>query len=351
MRLPPRWLRRVVIDPLWVPLALAFVLIFAVVAALSAVLIPITPRRRVLRLSVLAGSYLVLDLGMLLGCTYLWCRHPWHRDAKRWTTSHVSLLRWTLRQLLAVSKRTLGFELEISPDASADEPQLPLEDRDPVLVLARHAGPGDSFSLVWLIIERYERCPRVVLKGALQWDPGLDLVLNRLSSCFLPSRSGAGDDATELIKHAALGLRGRDALLIFPEGGNWTPHRHRRAVKRLRRSGYGRAARAAEARPHVLPPRPAGTVACLVARPDLDVVVIAHSGLDDLVSPAAMWRALPLVARPMTTRAWRERAATVPRAPDDIYDWLDAQWQRVEHWVAAEAAPIRSAATDSVPEA
>jgi hypothetical protein len=30
--------------------------------------------------------------------------------------------------------------------------------------------------------------------------------------------------------------------------------------------------------PHVLPPRPAGVLACLAARPDLDVVVVAHTG-------------------------------------------------------------------------
>jgi 1-acyl-sn-glycerol-3-phosphate acyltransferase len=209
----------------------------------------------------------------------------------------------------------------------------PFGDDSPVVVLSRHAGPGDSFSLVWLIIDRYGRCPRVVLKEALQWDPGLDLVLNHLSSCFLPSRTGAGDDATDRIEKTARELRAGDALLIFPEGGNWTPHRHSRAVKRLRRAGHVRAARRAAARPNVLPPRPAGTIACLVARPDLDVVVVAHEGVDDLISPSTMWSALPLVNRPMTIHAWRENAENVPREPAAIVDWLDAEWQRVEKWI------------------
>jgi hypothetical protein len=68
-------------------------------------------------------------------------------------------------------------------------------------------------------------------------------------------------------------------------------------------------------------------------RPDLDVVVIAHTGLDELVSPATVWRALPLVDRPMAIRAWREPAADVPRDPDAAYDWLDHQWQRIERWI------------------
>jgi hypothetical protein len=178
MRLPPRWFRRVIIDPLWVPVGAALVLIFGLVAAICVLVVPLTSRRRVQRLAALAASYLLLDLAMLLGCALLWCRHPLRRqrDAARWTTSHIALLRWALRHLLSVSRRTMGFELA-PPDGD-----IPLDDDNPVVVLARHAGPGDSFSLVWLLIERYDRCPRVVLKAALQWDPGLDVILNRLSS-------------------------------------------------------------------------------------------------------------------------------------------------------------------------
>jgi hypothetical protein len=42
-------------------------------------------------------------------------------------------------------------------------------------VVARHAGPGDSFALVWLVLDRLRRTPRVVLKDVLLWDPGLDV--------------------------------------------------------------------------------------------------------------------------------------------------------------------------------
>lgn len=338
MRLPPKWLRRILVDPLWVVLALVLAALFGLVAVLSGLLSPLTPRRRVLRLSTLAASYLLLDLGMLLGCAWLWCRHPRRgtRNAADWSASHVALLKWTLRTLLSVSRWTLGFELSL-PDR-----RDPLDDDSPVVVLSRHAGPGDSCSLVWLIIDRYERCPRVVLKEALQWDPGLDLMLNHLSSCFLPSRTGAGDDATDRIDKAARELRAGDALLIFPEGGNWTPRRHSRAVTRLRRSGHVRAARRAAARPNVLPPRPAGTIACLVARPDLDVVVVAHQGVDDLISPATMWRALPLVDRPMTIHAWREQASTIPREPEAIVEWLDVEWQRVEKWIEQQKSVAKS---------
>jgi hypothetical protein len=36
----------------------------------------------------------------------------------------------------------------------------------------------------------------------------------------------------------AAGLDAGGALVIFPEGGNWTPLRWRRAIERLRRRGH-----------------------------------------------------------------------------------------------------------------
>jgi hypothetical protein len=90
--------------------------------------------------------------------------------------------------------------------------------------------------------------------------------------------------------------------------------------------------------PHVLPPRPAGVLACLAARPDLDVVVVAHTGLDDLVSPAQIWRAIPLTARPMTIRWWHEPAAAIPDDPDGRLQWLQVQWTILDSWIGARKA-------------
>jgi hypothetical protein len=61
-----------------------------------------------------------------------------------------------------------------------------------VIVLSRHAGPGDSFLLVHHLLSRYQRKPRIVMKAALQFDPGLDVVINRLPNAFVrPSASRA----------------------------------------------------------------------------------------------------------------------------------------------------------------
>ncbi|MGI8666449.1 MAG: hypothetical protein ACR2N4_10520, partial [Jatrophihabitans sp.] len=102
-------------------------------------------------------------------------------------------------------------------------------------------------------------------------------------------------------------------------------------------AGRRQAARHARANRHVLPPRPGGTLARLAARPDADVLVVAHTGLDPLVSPALMWRALPVTGRPMTIGWWLIPAAEVPRAEAGRLDWLTDQWRRMDDWVAERA--------------
>jgi 1-acyl-sn-glycerol-3-phosphate acyltransferase len=332
MKLPPAPVRRAVLCPLWVPVAAAVGLLLLAVTALGGLAWPVASKRWVPRLALLGAVYVTLDACLMLACTGVWLRHPVaaRRDQDRWVEAHLRLLRWTLRALRAAVGALLGFRVRVEePPDAAELPATPL------LVLARHAGPGDSFTLVDLLLSRYGRRPRIVLKEELQWDPGLDVLLNRLGACFL---APAGDDRTAQLASVARELRGRDAMLIFPEGRNWTPLRYRRALARLRREVGRRAATEAARNRHVLPPRPAGVQACLAARPDLDVVVVAHTGLEDLVSPALLWRALPLTDRPMTVRWWYEPAAKVPSDPDEQTQWLQVQWAIVDSWIDARQA-------------
>lgn len=331
MRPPPRLVRRVVVDPLFLLLFALLALALLGVIAVATLLAPLTPRRRVLGFARLVLAYVRLDTTLLLRSALLWLRSPGRvglAAERRWTEAHTRLLHDALERLLAVAGTTVGFTVEVD-EASP----LPPRGAHPLAVLARHAGPGDSFTLVWLIVHRLERTPRVVLKDVLLWDPGLDVVLTRLSCCFLSSRSGAGDDNTAAVAALAARLGPDDALLLFPEGGNWTPARHRRALRRLLRAGRRRAARRAAAMPHVLPPRPGGTAAVLTTRPDADVLVVAHGGLDGLTSPREVWSALPVDRTPMRVRWWHVPAAELPRTEDDVEAWLTGQWQQVSAWV------------------
>jgi 1-acyl-sn-glycerol-3-phosphate acyltransferase len=334
--------RRAVIDPLWLVLAVGLAAVLAGLAAIGLLVAPLARRRRLLRAAMLGLAYLRLDVTLLLGCLVLGLRAP--RPSRRgpeWADAHCRLLTWALEELRSAAAAWAGFEMVVETEP-ADEPP-----HGPAIVLARHAGVGDSFALVHLILTRYRRRPRVVLKSALQWDPGIDVILNRLSGCFLPSRSGTGDDLAERLAEVTGTMRDNDALLLFPEGRNWTPRRHRRATTRLRHAGRHRAARRAEAMPRVLPPRAAGTLACIGARPDAQVVVVAHTGLDRLVTPSAVWRALPLVRAPLRVAWWCVRPPRFDATADGAA-WLDDQWARVDAWIADHQV-AEARAPESVP--
>jgi 1-acyl-sn-glycerol-3-phosphate acyltransferase len=343
MRPPHRLVRRIVVDPLWVPVAAALAGLFLVAACASVVVAPLATRRRFARLALFGALYVLVDASLLVGCACLWLAHPVPaRRGERWADAHAALLRRALMLLVAAARPLFGFRVNVeelpAPESLAGRP---------VLVLARHGGPGDSFAIVELLLSRLHRRPVVVLKDVLQWDPGLDVVLSRMPACFLPAR-GSGRNLPGRIAAAARGLNERDAMLLFPEGGNWTPRRHRNALARLWARGRRSAAARAAANRHVLPPQPAGVLACLGARPDLEVVVVAHTGLEDLVSAADVWRALPVTGRPMVMRWWQLPAADLPVDPDTRADWLDVQWAVVDSWIDARKA-ARQRDSDGIP--
>jgi hypothetical protein len=147
-------------------------------------------------------------------------------------------------------------------------------------------------------------------------------------------RSGEGI-FVEQIARLAGGLDQAGALVIFPEGGNWTPARWRRGVERL--EGLGRPDLAARARdmPNLLPPRSGGVLAALSACPEADVIFVAHAGLDRLVSVADVWRSLPM-DQLIRARWWRVRATEVPRTADheQQLQWLYGWWERIDAWIS-----------------
>ncbi len=343
MRPPPTAVRRAVIDPLWPLIAAVLALAFLLVAAVSAVVAPLTRRRRALRFALLFSLYLSLDAALVVGCAALWLRYPWstRRDPATWSRRHEALLRTTLAVLLAAARRLLGFRVEVEEPPDLDQ----LSDR-PLLVLARHGGPGDSFALVEMLMSRYRRRPLIVLTERLRWDPGMDVVLGRLPSCFI--RRGCRDAITTRLTELARDMRPDDAILMFPEGGNWTPGRHRRAIARLTGAGRQRDAADAASNPNVLPPHATGVLACLTGRSDLNVAVVAHTGLEDLVSAASIWRAVP-VSDPMVIRWWYEPARALPRGAARRRDWLRLQWAIVDSWIDARKAARNSRRRGRVP--
>jgi 1-acyl-sn-glycerol-3-phosphate acyltransferase len=334
--LPSRWVRRLLLDPLvwffgfWL-LVLALPYLVLLLLVLSFVL---PGKWRLLRITGFAIVYLVLEVVLMPIALGAWVLAGFGRSLgePHWIEFHYRVLDYALRLLFWFGSRQ--FSLTVTTDG----PALPGDDNDPtttehpLLVLSRHGGPGDSFLLVHEILSWSGRRPRIVLKDTLQLDPMIDIYLNRVPTRFLDPRSMTQGASLAAIAELAATMRRNDALLIFPEGANVTPRRRLRAIERLRASGRMEAAQRAERIVHLMPPRPGGVHAALIANPDVHVVVVAHTGLDRLATVGDIWREVPM-AKALHLRWDAVPASEVPTSQDGIADWLLDEWEQMDAWV------------------
>ena len=213
----------------------------------------------------------------------------------------------------------------------------------PLLVCCRHAGPGDSFTLIYALMHWYDREPRVVLKDTLAWDPAIDVLLHRIPARFISPNPKEGAGVEDQIAELATGLDENDAFVIFPEGGNFTARRRERGIERLHKLGMHRMADRAEAMTNVLAPRPGGFLAALEAAPDADVVLVAHTGMDHLLTVGDIWRELPMDKR-LLMQWWQVPRDEIPQDREDQIEWLFGWWERIDLWInehRAEDLPVR----------
>ncbi|MEN3359199.1 MAG: hypothetical protein V7637_3181 [Mycobacteriales bacterium] len=336
---PPWWVRRLVLAPAVIALAAVAVATLPLWVLLSVLASPLAPGRlRPLRVLWVATLHLVLETVLLVALAGLWLASGFGLllRAPAFRRRHYGLVRWYLRVMYRESTRALRVTVRVTgppPDEYAGRP---------LLVFCRHAGPGDSLLLIHALVNWYGREPRIVLKATLQWDPALDVLLNRLPTTFIAADRGRRAGTVEAeIEALATGLDGDDAFVIFPEGGNFTEPRRRRAIDRLHRLGLHRMARRATRMRHVLAPRPGGVAAALAAAPDADVVWVAHTGVDHLLTVADVWRELPM-DKVITMRWWRVPAGDVPTDRDRRIDWLFSWWERIDRWIDSQPAPPRT---------
>jgi 1-acyl-sn-glycerol-3-phosphate acyltransferase len=329
MRAALLWLlRRAVIAPAVIVLtALMWVTLPAwlIVAALVS---PVLPGRwRPLRLLWIVMLYATCEALLLLVLWGLWFSSGFGRRVRTpyFEGIHYDLVQGLMWVFFREAKRVLALRIETdgpSPDA---HPGVP------ILVACRHAGPGDSFTLIHALMHWYNREPRVVLKDTLAWDPAIDVILNRLPARFIDPRGG---DIEHLIEELAHGLDENDAFVIFPEGGNFTPARRQRGIDRLRKLGLDKMAVRAEAMTHVLAPRPGGFLAALDGAPDADVVLVAHTGLDHMLTVGDVWRELPMDKR-IIMRWWQVPRGEIPADREERIEWLFSWWERIDAWIDA----------------
>jgi 1-acyl-sn-glycerol-3-phosphate acyltransferase len=327
------WFRRLVLAPAVVVLTFLLVTTIPLWLLITAALSPIvTGRLRPLRLLWVAILHLVMESLMLLELFGLWIASGfgWKIRAPYFERIHYDIVETYLSVFYREARRVLRLSIDVdgpTPDAFPGEP---------LLVCSRHAGPGDSFILLHALMNWYRREPRVVLRDTLAWDPAVDVILNRLPSRFISPAPGAGgDDVEREIAALATDLDANDAFVIFPEGGNFTPRRRVRAIESLRRRGHVSMADRAEKLQHVLAPKPGGVLAALEAAPEeADILMVAHTGLDHLLTLADLWRALPM-DKTITMQWWRIDREEIPTDRDAQIDWLFSWWEHIDGWIAA----------------
>ncbi|TDI53254.1 MAG: 1-acyl-sn-glycerol-3-phosphate acyltransferase [Acidobacteria bacterium] len=332
MRPPSRWVRRLLIDPGFVVgmavVALSLPVVLVVVAFLSRY---VPGKWRPLRIIWFLFLYLVVDVVAVVGLFLLWIvsGFGWRIRSPGFQKAHYRLFGWMLRRVVASAKFT--FKVKTVPEGEI--PRTFGEGRSrPILILSRHAGPGDSLLVMDGLYNRFGRQPRIVLKEFLQWDPAIDIMLNRLPSAFVPATGRAGNPVIEAIEAMTASMDVNDAFVIFPEGGNYTIKRHLRAIQKLREIGRPDLAERAESLKNTLPPKPKGVMTALAAAPGkTDVFFIGHSGLETLVSFGDIWRGMPMGTQ-VAIKAWYFPAERIP-PPEEQETWLYDIWGEIDSWI------------------
>jgi 1-acyl-sn-glycerol-3-phosphate acyltransferase len=303
-----------------VPVVACFELLLLAISPLAlliAVLVGVVKRSTLpVRSVLLVAAYAAVELSLLPRVL---------RGERDWD----AFVREVLTRAYLIMRRVLDVRVVLEDGSPTPEQAVT---GNPLIVLARHCGPGDSLFIAWLLADYYRLRLNVVLKSALRWEPVVDLAGDHLPLCFVHRHE---DGARDRVSELAADMTAGDALLLFPEGGNFSWQRWRHAIATLAASGAFRAARLARRHTHTLPPRRGGAGAALLGAPTADVLLLTHSGFapDGRDRP---WWLLP-VHRSLLVRTTVVPAATVPRDEERLTAWLEATWSQVDTWVATHA--------------
>ena len=310
-------LLRTVVKPLWLVSALAVLACAPALAMLARLAGRVSGRPEPVALIRLLLVYVTGELAVLV----------------RPAASHehrIHQLTTFLDEVVSTALRTLGLHVHVTADPEATA-MLARRER-PVLVFSRHAGPGDSVLLVHLLMAKFGREPGIVMKEILTLDPVVGQIARHLPSALIDDAAVDDDELRDVGRR--LGPSG--ALLLFPEGGNFTPERRARAIDWLRRNEPQRVA-AAERLEHMIAPRPRGVGSAIAGAPEADVVFSAHTGLGRAATGLSLLTELPRDTT-IQIRLWHVAHGDVPQDEASRVEWLDGWWARLDAWVEEQGA-------------
>jgi 1-acyl-sn-glycerol-3-phosphate acyltransferase len=326
-----KWLRRAITIPATVLIAALWTVAMTVLVPYGVIADLVRGRKQLLlRFHLLIAGVLWWQVVGVLGLFAVWLVAPPFLVApETWREANRRYEVWWANWMIAWPELLYGMHFEVE-GLSCARP-------GPVLLFARHASIIDTILPIKLLGSGLGMTMRIVKKRELLNVPGVDIIAHRLPRTFV--RRGSGNPEAEQARVMKLleGISSGDALQIFPEGSRFTPAKKAQVVERLRQRHPEAAARAEELQ-KVLPIRPAGALALLNARPDIDLVFMAHTGLeganrlDDFIGGA-------LLDRTIKVKLWRVSARQVPRDEEEKLIWLHQQWKRVDDWVVENQDP------------
>lgn len=281
-----------------------------------------------LRLAAFAALYLACEVAGVLASAALWLRFggaPLDPRGAHAAACYRLQARWAAA-LFGGLRYCFGVRLEIEGAECLRN--------TPLLIFMRHASIVDTLLPATAVARESRLRLRYVLKRELLLDPCLDIVGQRLPNVFV--RRGSSDPAreAEAIRELVSDLAAGDALLIYPEGTRFTREKLAARIREIESRGDAQRAEVARRLRHVLPPRTTGPLAAIGERPELDVVFLAHTGLEGLasVSDAASGA---LIGRHIRVGFHRVAAASIPRERAARVAWLDREWGELDARIAA----------------
>ncbi len=197
------------------------------------------------------------------------------------------------------------------------------------LIIARHASNVDAIIPAILFASYLKRPAHHVLKEELRWAPSMDLFGPPLGNYFVSRGKDTQAELRQLERLTEL-VRPEGSLVIFPEGTFATAEKRKKIRASLEQKGQHTAVALTDELKSLLPPKPAGVLTLLNARPDATPIVLAHRGLDNVASFRGLWSSIPLTD-PVVVRWWP--TAPAPSDPADRVRWLQDEWRRADRWV------------------
>ncbi len=256
--------------------------------------------------------------------TFTWL-HTRFVSTERRHQINVGVEHSFIPQAIGIAEKVYSMKIELT-DIECCSP-------GPILLLSRHASILDTIMPIKLLGQAHGMGMRIVQKDQLLWNPLVDLASSRMPRAFVQRGTGDVKGPIAQMRHLLRGITDNEALVVFPEGSRFSQAKKERIIAKLEQSDPVAAASAKQLR-HVLPVRPAGTLALIEDRPDVDVVFMAHTGLEyanqleDFLEGA-------LYKRTLRMKFWRVPACEIPKEPQERVAWLHGEWRKVDAWIDA----------------